>query len=189
MIGQHVLGRRRPARPGARGSLFYGGVAVLGGLVLAESLFLPWYSLDVTVAGAGVGSSHSAWQAMAAMDVLLLLTAIAAVAGGVAVARRTKLAVIPLAAGVAGTLLSLAGLIDLPDSGLAAVPGDTAAVGREAGPFVALVASAGIAFAGFAARPRPASAAARRHGRYPSSPRRAHPPTAARRSPARGGGR
>jgi hypothetical protein len=151
MTGQPLLGTKRPARPGARGSLFYGGLAVLGGLVLAESLFLPWYSLDVSVAGTEVGSSHSAWQTMALMDVLLLLTALAAVAGGVLVARRGELSPIPFAAGVAGVLMSLAGLIDLPGSGLAAVPGDTAAVGRETGAFVALVASAGIAFAGFAA--------------------------------------
>lgn len=167
----------------------YGGVAVLGGLVLAESLFLPWYSLDVTVAGAEVGSSHSAWQTMAAIDVLLLLAAVAAVAGGVAMAMRSELWAIPFAAGLAGVLLSVAGLVDLPDSGLAAVPGDTAVVGREAGPFVALVASAGIAFAGFAARRRPASSAARQRARYPAPRRRARPRTAARRSPARGGGR
>ena len=130
---------------------FYGGLAALGGLVLAESLFLPWYSLDVSVAGAEVGSSPSAWHAMAAMDVLLLLVVLVAVAGGVAVMRRSELSLIPFAAGIAGVLLSLLGLIDLPDAGVAAVPGDTATVGREAGGFVALVASAGVAFAGFAA--------------------------------------
>ena len=148
---------------------FYGGLAALGGLVLAESLFLPWYSLDVTVAGAEVGSSPSAWHAMSAMDVLLLLVALAAVAGGLAVVRRSELSLIPFAAGIAGVLLSLLGLIDLPDSGVAAVPGDTASVGRAAGGFVALVASAGIAFAGLAAgtlrdgarRPRRSRAATR----------------------------
>jgi hypothetical protein len=185
MTGRPSLGRKRPARPGARGSLFYGALAVLGGLVLAESLFLPWYSLDVTVAGAEAGSSHSAWQAMAAMDVLLLLTAMTAVAGGVVVAWRRQLPAIVFAAGLAGLVLSLAGLIDLPDPGVDAVPGDTAVVGREAGAFVALVASAGIAFAGFAAgaaRRRPASAASRRRARSPSPPRRARPRTAGRRS-------
>jgi hypothetical protein len=105
----------------------------------------------VTVAGAEVGSSPSAWHAMAAMDVLLLLVVLVAVAGGVAVMRRSELSLIPFAAGIAGVLLSLLGLIDLPDAGVAAVPGDTATVGREAGGFVALVASAGVAFAGFAA--------------------------------------
>jgi hypothetical protein len=128
---------------------------VLGGLVLAESLFMPWYSLDVTVAGAEAGATHSAWEAMTAMDVLLLLAALAAIASGVILFRRGELAAVVCAAGFAAVLMSLAGLADLPDSGLAAVPGDEVTVGRRAGPFVALVASAGIAFAGFASILRP----------------------------------
>jgi hypothetical protein len=149
--------------------VFYGAVAVLGGLVLGESLFLPWYSLDVSVAGAEVVSRQSAWHAMAAMDVLLLLSALAAVAGGAAVMLRKELSPIPFAAGVAGVLLSLLGLVDLPEAKLTAAPGDTASVGREAGAFVALVGSAGIAYAGYAAgtlrgggRPRPRRATAAR---------------------------
>jgi hypothetical protein len=126
-----------------------GVLAVLGGLVLAESLFMPWYSLDVTVAGTEARSTHSAWQSMALMDVSLLLVALTAIASGVMLARRGELGSIVCAAGVAAVVLSLVGLIDLHDSDLAAVPGDQVAVGRLAGPFVALVASAGIAFAGF----------------------------------------
>jgi hypothetical protein len=136
---------------GRRPGLFYGGVAALGGLVLAESLFLPWYGVDVTVAGAEVGSRPSAWQAMSGKDVLLFLTAMIAVGGGLAVLRRPELSPIPLAAGVAATLLCLLALIDLPEPGVAALPGDTAGVGREIGGFVGLVAAAGIAFAGYAA--------------------------------------
>jgi hypothetical protein len=152
---------------GRPGSLFHGGLAVLGGLVLAESLFMPWYSLDVTVAGTDAGATHSAWQSMALMDLLLLLAALAAIASGAILARRGELAPVVCAAGVAAVLMSLAGLADLPDSGLAAVPGDDVAVGRLAGPFVALVASAGIAFAGFGSilrpwSPRPGSRRPRR---------------------------
>jgi hypothetical protein len=147
-----------------------GGLAVLGGLVLAESLFLPWYSLDITVAGTQAGSTHSAWQSMAVMDVLLLFTALAAIAAGVILARRGELGLVVGGAGVAGVLMSLTGLIDLPDTGLAAMPGDDIAVGRLAGPFVALVASAGIAVAGFGSilRPwsrRPSSSRPRRDSR------------------------
>lgn len=125
-----------------------GVLAVLGGLVLAESLFMPWYSLDVMVAGTEARSTHSAWQSMGLMDVLLFLTALTAIASGVMLARRGELGSIVCAAGVVAVLMSLAGLIDLPDPDLAAVPGDEVAVGRLAGPFVALIASAGIAFAG-----------------------------------------
>jgi hypothetical protein len=138
-----------------RGPRLLGVLAVLGGLVLAESLFMPWYSLDVTVAGTEARSTHSAWQSMALMDVLLLLAAVAAIASGVMLFRRGELGWVVCVSGVAAVLMSLAGLIDLPDSDLAAVPGDEVAVGRLAGPFVALVASAGIAFAGFGPVERP----------------------------------
>jgi hypothetical protein len=151
----------------------FGGLAVLGGLVLAESLFLPWYSLDVTVAGTEARSTHSAWQSMGLMDALLLLAALTAVAAGAILARRGELGSVVGAAGVAGVLMSLTGLIDLPDSDVAAMPGDDLAIGRLVGPFVALVASAGIAVAGFASilrswSPRPGS----------SRPRRDSPPRA-----------
>jgi hypothetical protein len=150
-----------------------GGLAVLGGLVLAESLFIPWYSLDVTVAGTEARSTHSAWQSMAVMDVLLLLAALTAIASGVMLFRRGGRAPVVCAAGVAAVLMSLVGLVDLPDSGLAAVPGDDIAVGRLAGPFVALVASAGIAFAGFASILRPWSPRPRSSRPRPDSRRRA----------------
>jgi hypothetical protein len=147
-----------------------GGLAVLGGLVLAESLFMPWYSLDVTVAGTEAGSTHSAWQSMALMDVLLLLAALTAIASGAILARRGEPAPIVCAAGVAAVVMSLAGLIDLLDADVAALPGDDVAVGRLAGPFVALVASAGIAFAGLGSilrpwSPRPGSSRPRRGSR------------------------
>jgi hypothetical protein len=131
-----------------------GVLAVLGGLVLAESLFMPWYSLDVMVAGTEARSTHSAWQSMALMDVLLLLVALTAIGSGVMLARRGELGSIVCAAGVVAVAMSLVGLIDVPDAGLATVPGDEVAVGRLAGPFVALIASAGIAFAGLSSSER-----------------------------------
>ena len=194
-------GGKRPARP--RASLLYGALAIAGGLVLAESLFLPWYSLNLTVGGVDAASTHSAWQVMSVMDLLLLLTALAAIAGGAVVARRGELQAIPLAAGAAAVVLSVLGLVDLPESDLAAAPGDTASVGREAGPFVALVGSAGILFAGFAAMRRRAPGRGPARGsaggarsapppppaRSPAPHRQARPRTAAPRSPWRAPGR
>jgi hypothetical protein len=167
----------------ARQRVFCGAVAALGGLVLLEALFLPWYRLERTIAGVPVESTSNAWQTMLLMDVALLLVALTAVAGGLAAARSPRAAVVPLAAGSAGVLLSLLGLVDLPEPAVSADPGDTAGVGREAGPFVALVASAGVALAGLrATRIRP-------RGRSRARPRPAPPPTAGRRSPGRSGAR
>jgi hypothetical protein len=142
----------------ARQRLFCGVLAMMGGLVLLESLFLPWYRLEIEVAGVAVATKRSAWETMAAMDVLLLLTALAAIAGGIAVTRRADLSLIPFAAGVAGLLLSILGLIDLPAADVTAIAGDSTAVARELGGFIALVASGGVAYAGFRAgsvRPDP----------------------------------
>jgi hypothetical protein len=135
----------------ARLRLFYGGLAAAGGLVLLESLFLPWYRLEIGVAGVEVASKQSAWQTMAAMDVLLLVAALAALAGGLAVTQRSDLSLVPFAAGVAGLLMSIAGLVDLPRAEVNAVPGDTTAVTREIGPFIAFIASAGVIYGGFRA--------------------------------------
>jgi hypothetical protein len=211
MSAKFASGAKRPAgrglpRPAGRGrvraALLYGALAVAGGLVLAESLFLPWYSLQLTVADVEASSSQSAWHAMSVMDALLLLVALVAVMGGIDLARWQTPSPLLLAAGPAGLLLTLIGLIDLPEPKLSAVPGDTASVGREAGPLVALVASAGIAFAGFAARrltapgPRPPRGSAggargappRPPERSPAPRPRARPRTAARRSPSTGRG-
>ena len=158
----------------ARQRLFHGILATVGGLVLLESLFLPWYGLEVTVAGVTAGNSQSAWQTMSAMDLLLLLASLGAVAGGVLLTvRGTEFAPLAIAAGAAGVLLCLVGLIELPDAGVSAVPGDTVEVERKLGPFVALAASVGVTYAGFRAwagrdRPRrraPVSPSAPRAGR------------------------
>jgi hypothetical protein len=135
----------------ARQRLFCAALAIMGGLVLLESLFLPWYRLDIEVADVAVASKQSAWQTMAVMDVLLFLTALAAIGGGVAIVRRPDLSLIAFAAGVAGLVLSAAGLLDLPASDVAAMEGDIATVSRELGGFIALIASAGVAYAGFRA--------------------------------------
>jgi hypothetical protein len=56
-------------------------VAVLGGFVLAVSVFLPWYKLGNQFASLnghhGAGSHLSAWQSLSIIRILLLLAAIA----------------------------------------------------------------------------------------------------------------
>jgi hypothetical protein len=58
-------------------------VAVLGGLLLAVAVFLPWYKLGnqfATLNGhRGAGAHLSAWQSLSIIRILLLLAAIAPV--------------------------------------------------------------------------------------------------------------
>ncbi|MGH2764076.1 MAG: hypothetical protein ACRDLD_16095 [Thermoleophilaceae bacterium] len=129
---------------------FHGVLAAAGGLVLLESLFVPWYGVEVVTAGVAAGNSQSAWQTMSVMDVLLCLAALAAMAGGISMARPGASTRPVLIAGAAGLALSLLGLIDLPESELSATGGDSVEVERKIGPFLALVASGGILFAAVA---------------------------------------
>lgn len=132
-----------------RGLLIAGG----GGLLLLISLFLPWYGVTASL-GAGspsVDVSVSAWDAFSLVDVLLFLVAVVAVAAA-ALTAAGRLPVLPLplgrillAAGGIALLLVLFRLLN--------VPGDTSGVpgfdiGREIGPFVALVAAVLIALGG-----------------------------------------
>ena len=58
-------------------------IAVIGGVLLAISVFLPWYKLGnqfATLNGHhGAGSHYSAWQSLTIIRILLLLAAIAPV--------------------------------------------------------------------------------------------------------------
>lgn len=131
-----------------RGLLIAGG----GGLLLLISLFLPWYGVTASL-GAGspsVDVSVSAWDAFSLVDVLLFLVAVLAVAAA-ALTAAGRLPVLPLplgrivlAAGVIALVLVLFRLLN--------VPGDTSGpgfdIGREIGPFVALVAAVLIALGG-----------------------------------------
>jgi hypothetical protein len=130
-------------------------VAGAGGALLLLASFLPWFALDsaielpgrsggVTVRGEGV----NAWEAFTVIDVLLLVTALAAialvVAGALGAGRSgVVLALAAVAAAVVCGALIVFRLIDPP---ALATEVDTAAneVGRRLGPFFALLATVGI---------------------------------------------
>jgi hypothetical protein len=88
-------------------------LAALSGLALLVSLFLPWYSADTD-------STASAWESLAAVDVLLsfvaasgVLLAIVTVAQRVPAVPIALSALVALAGGI-GVLLVLFRAIDLP---------------------------------------------------------------------------
>jgi hypothetical protein len=131
-------------------------IAAASGIALLIALFLPWYGVDVNVAGFSASESVNAWEAMSFIDILLFLVALVAI--GVPVARATGSlpedvpgSLLILAAGGLGVLLVLFRLIDIPGPDVPSVAESSVDFGRKIGVFVGLVATAGIAYGGWRA--------------------------------------
>jgi len=126
-------------------------IAGVGGIVLLISLFLPWYGVSVDVAGFSASESGSGWEALGFIDILLFLIAIAAI--GIVAARAAGVLpadlpapVILLGLGALAVLLVLFRIIDIPVDG--DIP-DEVDLSRKAGIFIALIASAAVAYGGW----------------------------------------
>jgi hypothetical protein len=111
-------------------------LAAASGVALLLSLFLPWYEPELT-----------AWEALAAIDVLLALVAASGVLLAIVTAVQ-RVPAVPIAlaalvtfAGLFGLLLVLFRVIDIPDG----------AVGRQAGLWLALASVAGVIAGAFVA--------------------------------------
>jgi hypothetical protein len=131
-------------------------IAAAGGVALFVSLFLPWYGIELAIAGFSSSASVTGWEALELIDVVLLLVALVAL--GVPAARADgslgpefPWPLLVLGAGVLGLFLVLVRLIDVPVSDVSSIAGDRVDVGRKVGPFVALLATAGIAYGGWRA--------------------------------------
>ena len=127
-------------------------IAAVGGIVLLISLFLPWYGVSVDVAGFSASESATGWEVLSLIDIILFLCAVVAVA---VVAARAAGALPPdvpagvvlLAVGALAVLLCVFRIIDIPAGD---VP-DEVDLSRKIGIFIALVASAAVAYAGWRA--------------------------------------
>jgi hypothetical protein len=134
-------------------------IAAISGVALLVTMFLPWYGVEVDIAGASVSDSWNAWQAFGVTDLLLCLVALVAI--GVPAARAAPQPL--LAAGALGVLLILFRLVEMPTPDVGLVGEDTIELDRRAGAFLGLAAAAGVAYGGWRAnaeRPRPGGAAA-----------------------------
>jgi hypothetical protein len=123
------------------------------GLLLLVAMLLPWYGRDTDVAGVVLSESWNAWQALSIVAVVLFVIGVTAIAVPVARALwppaaglRSGRLLMPL--GLLGLALVLFRLIDMPIPDIDLVQGDRADTGRGAGLFLALLATAGIAYGG-----------------------------------------
>jgi hypothetical protein len=126
-------------------------IAGVGGIVLLISLFLPWYGVSVDVAGFSASESATGWEVLSFIDILLFLCAVVAIAVVAARAAGSlppdvPAGVVLLAVGALALLLVLFRIIDIPAPG--DVP-DEVDLSRKIGVFIALIASAAIAYAGW----------------------------------------
>jgi hypothetical protein len=128
-------------------------IAAVSGVVLLISLFLPWYGVDVNIAGIAAGSaSASAWEALDFIDILLFLVALVAIGVPVAKATGSLPADVPgpllvLVAGGLAVLLVLFRIVDLPTPDL----GGGIDFSRKWGIFLGLIAAVGVAYGGWRA--------------------------------------
>ncbi len=116
-------------------------------MLLLVALFLPWYSRDTDIAGAVITQTWTAWQALPVITALLFLLAVAAIAVP-ATPKRFRGDRLLVLLGAIGFLLVLFRAIDMPLPDIDLVKGDHADASRGPGLFLALLATAGIAYGG-----------------------------------------
>ena len=131
-------------------------IAGVSGAALLIVLFLPWYGVDVEVAGFSASESVNAWEAMGFIDILLFLIAVVAIAVPVARATGSLPEDVPgplllFSAGLLGLLLVLFRIIDIPAPDIPAIAEDSVDFGRKIGVFLGLIATAGITYGGWRA--------------------------------------
>ena len=129
-------------------------IAGISGLALFVVLFLPWYGVDVNVAGFSASETASAWEAFDMTDIVLFLVSVVAV--GAAAARLASatpegvpVAAIVTGAGALALLLVLYRLIELPGPDVEGLAGAGIDFGRRFGLLLALIASGGVAYGGY----------------------------------------
>jgi hypothetical protein len=122
-------------------------IAAAGGVLLLVAPFLTWYSRDTDIAGAVIHQTWNAWQALPVITTLLYVIAVASIALALVPSRvRSDRMLVVL--GLLGLLLVAFRAIDLPLEEIDLVEGDSADSSRGAGLFLALIATAAIAYGG-----------------------------------------
>jgi hypothetical protein len=128
-------------------------------VLLVVALLLPWYGRDTDIAGAVISESWTAWKTLPVGAVALFLVAVAAI--GVPAARLLRATPsgfrgdrLLVILGLLGVLLVLFRMIEMPIPDIELQGGDHTDSSRGPGLFLALLATAGIAYGGQLSRPR-----------------------------------
>jgi hypothetical protein len=134
----------------SQGELIAGG----SGLALLVVMFLPWYGVDVQVAGFSSSESGNAWEVFSTIDILLFLVSLVAVGAAVGKLADVLLSDLPVAAivtgaGVLAVLLILYRIIDLPGPDIPQIVENNVDFGRKIGLFLGLIAAGGVAYGGY----------------------------------------
>jgi hypothetical protein len=129
-------------------------IAGISGVLLLIIMFLfDWFTIDVGGGVFDVSTGGNAWESFGFIDLILFLAAISGIALALVATSASKpdmpvaLSAITAGLGILGVVLVLFRIISPPDFGV----GDLVDVGRGIGVFLGLVATAGIAYGGWAA--------------------------------------
>ncbi len=112
------------------------------------SLFLTWYSRDTNIAGAVISQTWTAWQATPVIASVLFAVGVVAAGRARRAPGRFRADRLAMLAGALGLLLVLFRIVDLPLPDIDLQGSDQADSSRAAGLFLALLATAGIAYGG-----------------------------------------
>jgi hypothetical protein len=116
-------------------------------VLLIVALFLPWYGRDTDIAGAVISQTWTAWKALPVIAVILFAVAALSIAA-LATPRPFRRDRLLVMLGILGFVLVLFRAVDMPLPDIDLVQGDHADTSRGAGLFLALLATAGIAYGG-----------------------------------------
>jgi len=132
-------------------------IAGVSGLALLVVMFLPWYGVDVSVAGFSASESANAWEVFSGIDIVLFL--VGALAVGLAAARLAGVDLPPdlpvgailAGAGALAVLLILFRILDVPGPDIPSGVESNIDFGRKIGLFLGLLAAGGLAYGGYRA--------------------------------------
>jgi hypothetical protein len=128
-------------------------IAGISGVLLLIIMFLPWYGIGGAIgefaSAAGVDTNANAWQAFDFIDLLLFLTAIAAI-GFAALGASGRSVALPVAASVVVTVLGIVVAL-LVLYRIVNQPGPNDVVDLKFGAFLGFLITLGIAGGGFLA--------------------------------------